>query len=87
MSTTLIPIEGRIEVPDTINRKCDYVPGKMHITSFSMGINRVGLSMKFDEFPGNIIGSHIQLNYEQVTNLRDTLTAWLNGNYEDFKEK
>lgn len=73
MSTELTPIIGRIEISDIEKRQSNYRQGELMITSFSGGLG-AGPMLQLTTPIGY---DHIQLTKDQVKNLLQTLSEWL----------
>lgn len=72
MSTNLKSLVGKIEIPDTENKKSNYKETKLHLTTFYGGVERgKSLQIGFTNEQGDYC--HIQLDRDNCSALRRLL--------------
>lgn len=78
MSTRIALISGKYEIPNPATMTCNYGRSDLLVTSFWGGVNR-GKCLQITAVEDDATVSYSQLTKEQVLELRDVLSAWLDN--------
>ncbi len=81
MSTEILHLRGKKEIPNPRTRTCDYEHQNLSISRFWGGEER-GICLQFTIW-GASDNTHIQLNENTVNYLATVLSDWRNANEED----